>query len=60
EFFTHKGWKISALSHDIWGIYKEDFKRKYHIDSWPMKYFMRTIKVLLTDFIPKYGIVLKS
>ncbi|MBV2124643.1 MAG: ATP-binding protein [Candidatus Thiodiazotropha sp. (ex Ctena orbiculata)] len=56
EFFTHKRWKISVLSHDIWGIYKEDFKRTYHIDSWPMKYFMRTLKLLLTDFIPKYGI----
>ncbi|MCG7875169.1 MAG: ATP-binding protein [Candidatus Thiodiazotropha endolucinida] len=56
EFFTENGWKISKLSHEIWGVYKDDFKRKYHIDSWPMKYFMRTLKLLLTDFIPKHGI----
>ncbi|MCU7858880.1 MAG: ATP-binding protein [Candidatus Thiodiazotropha sp. (ex Lucinoma kastoroae)] len=56
EYFTEPGWKFSSLSRDLWRVYHDEFKVKCHIYSWPMKYFMKSVKILLTDFIPEHGI----
>ncbi|PLY16377.1 MAG: hypothetical protein C0631_04010 [Sedimenticola sp.] len=56
EFFTEKGWKLKSLSRDLWRVYREDFKTTYKINSWPMKYFVTTVKILLTDFLYQHGV----
>jgi len=49
------GWQIAALSRDIWRVFLP-YKKQYHLDSWPMQYFASAITVLVTDFLPHYGV----
>ena len=50
-----KGWRLSSLSSDIWRVF-HDYQRSYHIDSWGMQYFTAAINMLLSDFLPRYGV----
>ena len=49
------GWKVAALSGDLWRLYS-DVKRTYKLKSWGIQYFTATIRTLLTDYLPRYGI----
>lgn len=55
EDAAEKGWKLRSLSQSIWGVFRE-FKTQYKIESWGMQYFRAAITILLTDFLPKYGV----
>jgi hypothetical protein len=49
------GWRYEHLSDLIWSVFKEKYKDKYALKSWPMQYFMVAVKLLLTDYLPKFG-----
>ncbi len=53
---SQMNWKLSSLSHEIWSIYNEEYKTRLKLDSWGMQYFVATIKTLLVDYLPKYGV----
>lgn len=55
EFFTKKGWKLKSLSRDLWRVYKDDFESIHQINSWPIKYFVRAVRILLTDIFYERG-----
>ena len=59
EFFlpdaASQGWRLESLSRDIWGVFRE-YQSNYQLDSWPMKYFTTTMKMLLSDILPYHGI----
>ncbi|MCW9012299.1 MAG: ATP-binding protein [Gammaproteobacteria bacterium] len=49
------GWRLSALSGDVWRIYRE-YQKNDEIESWGMQFFLAAINTLLTDFLPTYGV----
>lgn len=51
---SNKSWKLASVSPLIWSVYKE-FKASHKIESWPMQYFIETIKILLCDGLSLYG-----
>ena len=50
------GWRYADLSKQIWSIYKDEYMKKHGFNSWPLQYFMRSAKILLTDYLPVYGV----
>jgi Cdc6-like AAA superfamily ATPase len=59
EYFLTKqfnsGWRFEHLSKQIWCVYKKNFKTRYKLESWPMQYFSIATRILLTDYLPKFG-----
>lgn len=49
-------WKLSSLAGVIWAEFNEHFMLPLKLKSWPMQYFVAMVRVLLTDFLPRYGI----
>lgn len=47
--------KLSNISSDLWRIFRE-YQKKYRLSSWGMAYFIPTVNLLLTDFLPEYGV----
>lgn len=60
EYFLEEafitGWRYADLSQLIWNVFNKKYKSKHNLPSWPMQYFMVTVKLLLTDYLPKFGI----
>jgi hypothetical protein len=50
------GLQYADLSELIWSVFSKKYKSKHKLQSWPMQYFMVTVKLLLTDYLPKFGI----
>ncbi len=49
------GWRFASLSTDLWRVFRT-YQKDYQIESWGMKYFTVTVNLLLTDFLPRYGV----
>lgn len=60
EYFLEKdyreGFRLADLSHQIWGIYENEYAKNLKIESWPMQYFVSMIKTLIVDYLPTYGV----
>ena len=52
----HDGWRIQSISHLIWDVYTSEFKSDLKIRSWGMQYFVAMIRILMADYIPRYGV----
>jgi hypothetical protein len=54
KYFTDnkRNLKLSSLSNDIWGVFKDEYMKNLGLQSWGMQYFLSTVKTLLVDFIP--------
>jgi hypothetical protein len=48
-------WKLSSLTEIIWEVYSDNYQSKLNLKSWPMQYFTSAIRLLLMDFLSKYG-----
>ncbi len=51
-----KGWRLNELSHEIWEVFYDNYKSQLKLSSWPMQYFISTLKTLIIDYLPRYGI----
>lgn len=49
-----KGWRARSLDRPLWMGFS-DYQRKFGIPSWPMRYFVDAVNLLLTDFLPHLG-----
>lgn len=47
-------WKLSTIGPLIWSIFVEEYKKPLGLKSWPMEYFMSTIRILLCDHLSGY------
>ncbi len=47
-------WQLSSIAAEIWNVFDDDFKRPLKLSSWPMQYFVSAIRILLSDYLPKY------
>jgi len=47
-------WKLKSIARDIWNIFDDDFKRPQKLTSWPMQYFVSTMRILLSEYLPEY------
>lgn len=60
EYFLAKpcisGWKYEDLSEIIWSAFKDKFQKEHNLSSWPMQYFVISTRLLLTDYLPKFGV----
>ncbi|MBT8141796.1 MAG: ATP-binding protein [Gammaproteobacteria bacterium] len=50
------GWRLKDLGSLIWKVYERDYRRPLKISSWGMQYFIAAVKILLVDYLPKYGL----
>ncbi|MFQ3324833.1 MAG: hypothetical protein ACI90U_002664 [Pseudomonadales bacterium] len=59
EFFLpqafNDNWRLSDAASLLWGTFTR-YQKAYQIDSWGMQYFISMVNVLLTDFLPHYGV----
>jgi len=59
EYFLYndfiKGWRLASISRLMWKVFRE-YKRKYKLTTWGMQYFIVATNILLTDFLPHYGV----
>lgn len=49
-------WRLDSLADLIWSEYQESFNAQLNIESWPMQYFVSMVRILLADFLPRYGV----
>lgn len=47
-------WKFASIAREIWNVFDDDFKRPQKLSSWPMQYFVSTIRILLSDYLSRY------
>ena len=50
------GWRLTSISNEIWQVFYENYKTRLNLESWGMHYFISTIKTLLIDYLPRYGV----
>ena len=48
-------WKLESITDELWEVYIS-YKKQLKFKSWPMKYFVETIKLLLNDYIAVHGL----
>ncbi len=49
-------WRLDSIAELIWNEYESHFKVPLELKSWPMQYFVAMVRILLTDFFPRYGV----
>ncbi len=49
------GWRLAAMTDEIWDVYLE-FKNASNLTSWGMQYVSTTIRILLGDMLPSWGV----
>lgn len=50
-----RGFRLAALSSQIWDIYDQNYRQTLNLKSWGMHYFTAMVKALITDYLPAYG-----
>lgn len=53
--YDNQKWKIESITDDLWKTYIV-YKKKFKLKSWPMKYFVEMIRILLRDYIAVHGL----
>lgn len=51
-----KDWTLESCTDLIWDVYVRNYRNEYKLSSWPMQYFTAAIKILLVNYLPKYGL----
>jgi hypothetical protein len=58
EYFLQKeymkGFRLESLADTIWEVFR-DCSLDHQIKDWAMEYFVRSVNLLLVDYLPKYG-----
>ncbi len=49
------GWRLASISPALWRYFRT-YQKTFKISSWGMQYFIATVNVLVTDYLPQYGI----
>jgi len=49
-------WHLTSLATPLWQIYREEYGKPLKLSSWPMQYFIATVKTLILDYLPRYGV----
>jgi len=44
-------WQLTSIAETIWEIYTSEFKNKHGMTSWPMQYFVSSIRTLLSFYL---------
>jgi len=50
-----ESWTLESCVDEIWRVYVEKYRREFKTTSWPMQYFVSAMRILLVDYIPRYG-----
>lgn len=50
-----EGWRLATVSRPFWRAFRT-YQQQLDIPSWGMQYFVQATNVLLTDFLPRYGV----
>jgi hypothetical protein len=50
------GWRLESLSAALWALYRAEYGQPLKLTSWPMQYFTATVKILLVDYLARYGV----
>ena len=50
------GWRLESISDLIWDVFQDEYKAHLKLESWAMQYFTAMIKILLVDYLPRYGV----
>lgn len=50
-----EGFRYHSLSSSFWSVFRE-YKKKYKLDSWGTENFVGTASILLSDYLPRYGV----
>lgn len=48
------GWRMVNAAHLMWTVFCEDYKTRLQLEAWGMHYFIRSVNVLLMDYLPNH------